>query len=104
MREAHHFTMKHPFETTPMLMKMPTGAIIWPQPTVREDERMIDQWVKDNDLRDFVKTPLVEHKGKNGMWGFELPTYTFFRDADAVAFKLVFGDKFEYSVYDTDDF
>jgi hypothetical protein len=67
------------------------------------EEEEADAWIASNDIGNFVKTPYIEHKGEKGVWGFELPTWAFYNELDALQFKLVFGDKFEYSIYDTED-
>ncbi|MEX3923085.1 hypothetical protein AB4Y36_03550 [Paraburkholderia sp. BR10936] len=63
----------------------------------------VDDWIQQWEICGCLETPLVEHRGEHGIWGVVAPAYAFYELTDAVAFKLVFGDKFEYSVYDSDD-
>ncbi|WP_175658224.1 hypothetical protein [Burkholderia vietnamiensis] len=69
---------------------------IFRKATVQEIERDVDEWIEANDVRDFFKTELQYH----GIYGVEAPTWAFYNELDALQFKLVFGECFDYSVYD----
>lgn len=99
MKQVHQFRMKMP--ETFQRVSLATQYIV---ALMRIDLLKVEQWIDESQTCNFFSTPLVEHTGEDGLWGVTTPAYFFYHDADAVAFKLVFGDKFEYSAYESDDY
>ncbi|MGY6156640.1 hypothetical protein [Paraburkholderia graminis] len=95
MTEMHLFTVRMP-EVISIKSFMELGKHLYTL------ESQIDAWIEENEVRNFLKTEPQEHISSGMNWGWEAATWAFYNELDALQFKLIFGDRFEYSVYDVE--
>ncbi|SAK46455.1 hypothetical protein AWB76_00916 [Caballeronia temeraria] len=87
MREAEQMTLKELAED---------GLAVF------ELNKQINEWITDNDLRDLVEYQPPRQIVTKKMIAFEAPSWEFRDEYHALQFKMIFGTRFEYQIYDAE--
>lgn len=102
MTQLHYFTVKEDLQIEWVNVGDPYGLL----------EQQVEQWLTACDVRDYIKTKVKEHNFPRNITGLamarfdplligiEAPTWSFRNEADAIAFRVAFGDVFDYQLCD----
>jgi len=63
-------------------------------------QQQIDKWLDESEIGDYMVWDAESRKITKQMMAWQFPSWDFGDEHHALMFKMIFGARFEYSVYD----